>query len=69
MSIFTVFLNNRNFFSKMRISKVTDYAALSGHSKIDKTKGLKTNGRLMKFESIAECSLEHSAILLTCVKP
>ena len=42
--------------------------------KIDKTKVLKTNGSLMKVESIAECSLaafcntfdlEHSAILLT----
>ena len=30
---------------------------LSGHSKIDKTKALKTNGSLMKVESIAECSL------------
>ena len=27
--------------------------ALSGHSKIDKTKILKTNGNLMKVESIA----------------
>ena len=26
---FTVFLNNRNFISKIRISKVTDYAALN----------------------------------------
>ena len=56
LSIFTVFLKNRNFISKIRISKVTDYAALSGHSKIDKTKVLKTNGSLMKVESIAECS-------------
>ena len=30
---------------------------LSGHSKTDKTKVLKTNGSLMKVESIAECSL------------
>ena len=30
---------------------------LSGHSKIDKTKVFKTNGSLMKVESIAECSL------------
>ena len=30
---------------------------LSGHSKIDKTKVLKTNGSLMKVKSIAECSL------------
>ena len=29
---------------------------LSGHSKIDKTKILMTNGSLMKVESIAECS-------------
>ena len=29
---------------------------LSGHSKIDKTKVLKTIGSLMKVESIAECS-------------
>ena len=29
LSIFTVFLKNRNFISKIRISKVTDYAALS----------------------------------------
>ena len=28
-SIFTVFLKNRNFISKMKRSKVTDYAALS----------------------------------------
>ena len=37
--------------------------------KIDKTKVLMENGCLMKVESIAECSpLEHSAILLTCIK-
>ena len=29
---------------------------LSRHSKIDKTKVLKTNGSLMKVESIVECS-------------
>ena len=29
---------------------------LSVHSKLDKTKVLKTNGSLMKVESIAECS-------------
>ena len=29
----------------------------SGHSKIDKTKFLQTNGSLMKVDSIAECSL------------
>ena len=27
---FTVFLKNRNFISKIRRSKVTDYAALTG---------------------------------------
>ena len=29
---------------------------LSGHSEINKTKVLKTNGSLIKVESIAECS-------------
>ena len=33
LSIFTVFLKNRNFISKIRISKVTDYAALRDVSK------------------------------------
>ena len=31
---------------------------LSGHSKIDKTKALKTVGSLMQVKSIAECFLE-----------
>ena len=30
---------------------------LSGHSKIGKTKAIKTDGSLMQVESIAECSL------------
>ena len=42
---------------------------LSSHSKIDKTKILKTDYHLMQVKSIAECfPLEHSAILLTCIK-
>ena len=39
---------------------------LSSHSKIDQTKILMANGSLMKVESVA--LLEHSAILLTCIK-
>ena len=38
------------------IESYTIKPVLSGHSKIDKTKVLKTNGSLMKVESIAECS-------------
>ena len=30
---------------------------LNGHLKIDKTKVLKANGRFMKVQGIAECSL------------
>ena len=41
---------------------------LSGHSKIDKMKVLKTGGSLMQVKSIAECPGEHSAILFTCIK-
>ena len=41
---------------------------LRGHLKKDKTKVLMENGSLMEVKSIAECSFEHSAILLTCIK-
>ena len=40
-----------------QIIQYTVKPVLSGQSKIDKTKVLKTNGSLMKVESIAECSL------------
>ena len=51
------------------ISTCTVKHVLSGHPKIDKTKILMTNGSLMKVKNVAECSaLEHSAILLTCIK-
>ena len=54
----------RVFSSHLRIKYSS--TCLSGHSKIDKTK---TDGSLMHVKSIAECSpLEHSAILLTCIK-
>ena len=36
-------------------NKNTVKPVLSGHSKIDQTKILMTNGSLMKVESIAEC--------------
>ena len=45
------------FFSQRLNGYFTVKPVLSGHSKIDKTKVLKTNGSLMKVESIAECSL------------
>ena len=42
---------------------------LSSQSKIDKTKVFKTDYPLMQVLSIAECfPLEHSEILLTCIK-
>ena len=40
----------------MTLEPNTVKPVLSGHSKMDKTKILKTNGSLMKVESIAECS-------------
>ena len=51
------------------ISKNTLKPALSGHSKIDKLKVLKPCGSSRQVKSISEFSLlEHSAILLTCIK-
>ena len=42
---------------------------LSGYSKKDETMVLKKGGSLMQGESIAQnAPLEHSAILLTCIK-
>ena len=52
------------FFSFLCYIEGTVKPVLSGHSKIDKTKVLKTIGSLMKVESIAECS----KILSTCIK-
>ena len=46
---------------------ITVKPVLNGHSKIDKTKVLKTSVILVQAKSIAEC-FEHSAILLTCFK-
>ena len=46
-----------NFHELVHKPAYTVESVLSGHSKIDKTKVLKTNGNLMKVKSIAECSL------------
>ena len=64
--------------TRLRVSRIqwvnggfghTVKPVLNGHSKIDKTKVLKTDDHLMPAKSIAECSpLEHSAILLICIK-
>ena len=40
----------------------------NGHSKIDKIKILMTNGSLIKVEVLQNIPLEHSALLLTCIK-
>ena len=50
------------------VSKYTVKRVLSGHSKIDKTKVLKTNGSLSRSKVLQNALLEHSAILLTCIK-
>ena len=55
--------------SKLAHQKCTVKPVLSSRLKVDKTKVLIQNGSLMKVGSIAECCpLEHSAILLTCIK-
>ena len=43
-------------FAMVPQSEATVKPVLRGHSKIDKTKILMTNGSIMKVESIAECS-------------
>ena len=51
-----MFLKNKNLIFKIRRSKVTDYAALSSHSKRRPKIVFNTNYRLMQVKSIAECS-------------
>ena len=63
-------MNLLTLFRPMQFFKVTVKQVLSGHSKIDKTKVLRTGDGLVQVESIAERSKgEHSAKLLTCIKP
>ena len=56
-------VRNEVIFKRSTVNPV-----LNGHLKIDKTKVLMTNGSLMNVKSISKCPLEHSAILLTCIK-
>ena len=53
-------MDQRKFYVEELI-QFTVKPVLNGHSKIDKTKALKTNGSFIMVESIAE-------ILLTCIK-
>ena len=54
-----VWINHSDLYSK---------TCLKRPLKNRQTKILVTNGSLMKIESVAELSLEHSAIVLTCIK-
>ena len=47
---------------------ITVNPVLSGHLKIDKNLILMTNGSLMNRKYCRVLPLEHSAILLTCIK-
>ena len=50
-----LFANPEDRFSRVEVCTVKP--VLSCHSKIEKTKVLKTNGSLIQVETIAECSL------------
>ena len=51
-----------------QLDHATVKPVLSGHSKKTNKKVFKTNNLLMQLKSIAECSLEQSALLLTRIK-
>ena len=62
-------LHKTIFISVGKRVHITVKPVLSDHLKQDKTMVLMEKSSLMKVESVAECSpLEHSAILLTCIK-
>ena len=51
------FIDNQAFLGLKQLYKLFPLSlSLSGHSKIDKTKGFKSFGSFMQVESIAECS-------------
>ena len=51
LSIFTVFLKNKNIIFKIRRSKVTDYAALNYYQPIVNSNQI-NNNNLIKFKMI-----------------
>ena len=55
---FTCYLELTSQLLNLVQNVATVKPVLSGHSKIDQAKALKTNGSLMKVESIAECSFD-----------
>ena len=60
MTIIRCCINDAFMFPFIGLSLEKAYTikpVLRGYSKIDKRKVLKTNGSLMKVESIAECTL------------
>ena len=54
MTSFLVPHQKRNYYVGVLVGDNTVKPVLSGHSKLDKTKVLKTNGSLMKVKGIAE---------------
>ena len=62
------YIVDTQFVAFLRNDNTTVEPVLSSHSKEDQRLVFKTYYRLMQVKRIAECSLEHSAILLTCVK-
>ena len=61
--LFVLFLHIDIDWSDRQDKEHTVKPVLSGHSKIDKIKVLKTGGSLMQVESIAECSKGEGSIL------
>ena len=56
-SSYLVAAKDRFYSTEDLINFLYTVKPVKGHSKIDKTKVLRTNGSLMKVEIIAECSL------------
>ena len=66
-------MHDLDAYCTCKMPLITTYAdtvkpVLSGHSKIDKTMVLKTNGSSMKVKVLQNALLEHFAILLICIK-
>ena len=67
----TIYAENFRFTGPIVYNPSLQQTCLKQPLKYRQNKDLNGNGSLMKVESLAECSmlpLEHSAILLTCIK-
>ena len=67
MSIFTVFLKNRNFISKIRISNITDYAALINDIECNKDSKIYPQNQIILDCIMSSIPLKHMCLSIILI--